>query len=79
MVMPRATECPSGSTQAALEITATWDNSYGLDLHVIEPGGTEVNDYNTLGVSNRTIIELVDRFRVTPLSLGRGKKGDERV
>eukprot|EP00904_Undaria_pinnatifida_P011685 jgi/Undpi1/7647/HiC_scaffold_23.g10120.m1 len=44
-----STSTCGGDFAAALEITATWVNSYGLGLHVIEPGGTEVNDYNTLG------------------------------
>lgn len=50
-----ATECPSGSAGAALEIIASWENSnFGFVLHVIEPGGVEVADaYNKtkLGVS----------------------------
>ena len=53
----RRTECPTGSTQAALEITVSWEDSdKDLELHVIEPGGTEVYEYssNKLGVSRRT-------------------------
>lgn len=52
------TECPIGSTEPALEITVSWeDSSSGVSLHVIEPGGVQVSDgYETeeLGVSTST-------------------------
>lgn len=50
--------CSTGSTEAALHITASWDRSgRSLNLHVIEPGGVEVADHSRLpelGVSRST-------------------------
>ena len=48
MMGPRAhtclVECSTGSTEASLHITASWDGSGpDLDLHVVEPGGVEVD------------------------------------
>lgn len=54
VMMPCTTECPSGSTAASLEITASWwDSYYNVELHVVEPGGFEVyiGNSDSLGVS----------------------------
>lgn len=49
------TECPSGSTEASLEIIAfSEETNTRLELHVLEPGGVEVTDeygFTKLGVS----------------------------
>lgn len=39
-------ECPGGSAQASLHITASWDaSSPNFQLHIIEPGGVEVSEH----------------------------------
>ena len=65
----RPPDCPTGSTEAALEIIATWADSYwGLDLHVIEPGGVEVyhSSSHKLGVSRH--VPQSDQSTSTPFS-----------
>lgn len=46
-----AADCPSNTTPPPLEISLSWDVDADLDLYVVEPGGVEVNNENTLGVS----------------------------